>query len=213
MPDVWIVGATGGIGRFCKEYLSHHRMLTNYCDVARAHMIREGLGSYKPEMLVYAAGINHLAWSRDLNPLDMMAVYDVNVVGVLRCLQAAPTLKRVVVIGSDAAVRPMRTSVAYNASKAALEAMVKCIARERAEEGFVINIVAPGLIEGTEMTMDVYRQTAELRPDLDLEQYMVSGIPAGRAGNAREIARVVKWLVDDAPDYLNGSVITVNGAR
>jgi 2,3-dihydro-2,3-dihydroxybenzoate dehydrogenase len=60
-------------------------------------------------------------------------------------------VKRVVVVGSDAAWREMRTSVAYCASKAALHQAVRVIARERASEEFAINVVAPGMTEPTGM--------------------------------------------------------------
>ena len=212
LRDVWIVGAEGGIGRFCCGYLHPHRMFTNYIDVTLSvEEIMKQLGDYEPSVLVYAAGVNHLDWSDRIDPERMLYVYNVNVVGLLRCIQAAPKLSTVVVIGSDAARRPMRTSAAYNASKAAVEAAVKCIARERPE--LRINVVAPGLIEGTAMTQYVYKRTAQLRPGFDLGSYMTDGIPAGRAGTVREVAEVVEWLVNKAPDYLTGSVIEVNGGR
>jgi len=211
--DVWITGANGGIGKSCCDYLSHHRLLTNDGDVQDKINLINLLGGFQPEVLVYCAGRNYLDWSYKISTIEFNWIYDTNVTGLIRCIQVAPTLSKVVVIGSDAARRPMRTSVAYNASKAAVEAAVKVIARERAHEGFVINCVSPGLIEGTAMTDYVIERTKELRPELDIEEYMLSGIPAGRPGEPSDVARVVKWLVDEAPDYLNGSIIELNGGR
>lgn len=184
-------------------------------DVSEKISIDRYIGSFTEDMhaLVYAAGANYLDWSQDIDTMDRMRyLYDVNCIGLIRCLQLRPEIEKCVVIGSDAATRPMRTSVAYNASKAALNAAVKCIARERARE-LQINIVSPGLISEGQMTAYVYDRTKELRPDLDLESYMLGGIPMGRPGYAVEVAEVVRWLLEDAPAYLNGSIIEVNGAR
>ena len=40
---------------------------------------------------------------------------------------------------------------------------------------------------------------------------LLAGVPVGRLGQAREIARAVQFLVDDDAGYITGSVISVNG--
>lgn len=218
MNDIWVAGGLGAIGTACALLLSENEKNRVYssgmnADVRSYDRLKKFLADKNPDVLVYATGINYLDWSEDIDVDSMKLLYDVNVLGLVRCLQVAKNVRRAVVIGSDAARRPMRTSIAYNASKAALEAAVRVIARERASMNFVINIVSPGLIEEGKMTRYVYERTRELRPKLELEQYMLDQIPMGREGRAAEVAMVVKWLVEDAPDYLNGSVIDVNGAR
>lgn len=217
MSKIWITGATGAIGTACRFVLDNsvvdHEIYADDVDVRWAQTILKFLRDKEPATLVYAAGYNHLDWSWEVDLECVRHAYDVNVVGLLRCIQMCDSLNQVVVIGSDAARRPMRTSVAYNASKAALEAAVKVIARERAREGFVINIVAPGLVKEGNMTQYVYTRTQVLRPEVDLQKYMLAQIPAGRAAYALEVASVVQWLVEGAPSYLNGAVIDVNGAR
>lgn len=214
---IWLVGHEGKIGEAIINAYGEENLVYGPIDVTApmvVHFHHLFKGDQKPWGLIYNAGINHLDWTRNLDPAAMMGCYAINVVGLLRCLQAAPSLKRVVVIGSDAARRPMRTSAAYNCSKAALEVLVQTVARERAHEGFVINTVAPGLIEGTAMTEYVYARTAQIRPGFpDLHDYMIGQIPAGRAGKAYEVAEVVLWLMNDAPNYINGETINVNGAR
>lgn len=219
---VWVTGASGGIGSVIVTYLEDAGHEVYAMDSTDADVTQKGeLDIYvrmlpkPPTALVYAAGINHLDWSKDISTVSMNMVYDTNVTGLVRCLQVAPTLERIVVIGSDAARRPMRTSIAYNASKAALEAAVRVIARERAIDGVTINIVSPGLITGTAMTDYVLDRTREIRPRLDLAGYMIDNIPAGQPGRKADVAKVVKWLLDEeaAPSYLNGAVIDVNGAR
>lgn len=214
---IWIAGSDGGIGSACVDAMRKHPgnivwAMDGSYDVGDGENIVKFLGPNEPEALVYAVGTSYLEWSDKVLWSEVLRVFDVNVVGLLRCLQLATTVKKCVVIGSDAATRPMRTSVAYNASKAALHAAVKVIARERAET-LQINVVAPGLIAPTGMTDYVYDRTKELRPGFSLQEYMTDQIPAGRSGQPSEVAQVVKWLLESAPDYLNGAIIDVNGAR
>lgn len=213
---VWVAGADGAIGEACANSISQeHTVLAmkhEDADVQSGDDIVKFLGREEPDALVYAVGINILEWSDRVQWNEMLRLYDVNVVGLMRCLALAPTIKKCVVIGSDAATRPMRTSVMYNASKAALNAAVKCIARERAKD-LQINVVAPGLIGQSDMTEYVYQRTRELRPSLDLDAYMLGQIPMGRPGFPREVADVTRWLLEQAPEYLNGAIIEVNGAR
>jgi NAD(P)-dependent dehydrogenase (short-subunit alcohol dehydrogenase family) len=106
----------------------------------------------------------------------------------------------------------------YNASKAALHETIRCIARERASDRFSINVLAPGLVEDTEMTKYVYQRSVEIRgrfdTEDDLDRYMLEGIPMDRAAEPEEIAEVVWWLLT-APhiQYLNGAIIPMNGGR
>lgn len=209
--NIFLAGHHGAIGEAINSKLhAHHQLDFLYADVRKFFIAK--YDEIKYDAMIYNIGINHLEWSYKLLDDEFIDTFNVNVTGLLRCLRYIHA-KRVVVIGSDAAHRPMRTSAAYNASKAALEATVKCIARERAADGFIINIVAPGVIEGTKMTEYVANRTAELRPGFDLDKYQLSNIPMGRLGRPDEVAEVVRWLVEDAPDYLNGSTITINGAR
>lgn len=217
--NVWICGGGGIGGEIAKLLRVDHDVFESGkddCNVGDRSWIDSWLRRRHPdvmEAMVYTAGRNHLDYSMSIDPTEMLKAYSVNCVGLVRCLQACPTLRRVVVIGSDAATRPMRTSIAYNASKAALHAAVKVIARERAETGFVINVVAPGLIANTDMTNYVVERTTELRPDLDVMSYMIDQIPFGSPGRKIDVAVVTKWLLEFAPRYLNGSIIEVNGAR
>jgi NAD(P)-dependent dehydrogenase (short-subunit alcohol dehydrogenase family) len=214
--NIWVAGGNGGIGGECVRLLApdHQVFSMEDVDVHDKYAIMHWYNKY-PQMdaLVYAVGLNHLNWSSDIEPEIMNHVFDINVTGLIRCLQVGINLRRVVVIGSDAARRPMRTSIAYNASKAALEAAVRVIARERAADGFVINVVAPGLIANTAMTDYVMNRTAHLRPGFDLYSHMIDAIPAGMPGRKLDVAVVVKWLLEASPSYLNGTVIDVSGAR
>lgn len=89
----------------------------------------------------------------------------------------------------------------YAASKAGLIGFTKSLALEVARKGITVNCVAPGFID-TDMVAGVPEETIDR---------IVGGIPVGRLGKAREIARAVQFLVDDDAGYITGSVLAVNG--
>lgn len=89
----------------------------------------------------------------------------------------------------------------YSASKAGLIGFSRSLAQEVARKGITVNCVSPGYI-GTEMVAAI--------PE-DVLKKLLTGVPVGRLGDAREVARAVQFLVDDDAGYITGSVIAVNG--
>ena len=88
--------------------------------------------------------------------------------------------------------------VNYAASKAALAAAVKSLAREVGRKGILVNAVAPGVIE-TDMTAK-----------LPLDQILPM-IPVRRMGRPEEIAGVVSFLCSEDSTYVHGQIIAANG--
>jgi NAD(P)-dependent dehydrogenase (short-subunit alcohol dehydrogenase family) len=112
---------------------------------------------------------------------------------------AASGARRVVNITDIAAVRGWPSHSAYCASKAALEAFSRAAAAELAPI-CQVNSVAPGIIT--------------LPPEVSTREAVVCRqIPAGRLGDPEEVAQVVEFLLLDAPDYLTGESITIDGGR
>ena|ERR1022692_698448 len=89
----------------------------------------------------------------------------------------------------------------YAASKAGLIGFSKSLALEMAQRGITVNCVAPGFIE-TEMVGAI--------PKAVLDK-VIEKIPQRRLGRPDEVARVVKFLLDDESAYITGAVYTVNG--
>jgi 3-oxoacyl-[acyl-carrier protein] reductase len=108
---------------------------------------------------------------------------------------------RIVSISSVGGLRGMRGQTNYCASKAGIIALTRALAREVARSNITANAIAPGFID-TEMISSI--------PDAHRPQYL-SQIPAGRFGNADDIAGVVLFLLTDAASYITGQVITVDG--
>jgi acetoacetyl-CoA reductase len=89
----------------------------------------------------------------------------------------------------------------YAASKSGLFGFTKSLALETARKGITVNCVTPGFIE-TDMVAAV--------PE-EILKTIISRIPVGRLGQGSDIARAVKFLVDDEAGYITGSVLAVNG--
>lgn len=218
---IWVVGGTSGIGLACFELIDEELELDAIAsghdvDVRDQEILKDFVAEWKQPIkkIVYAAGVNTLAWSEHIDTDIALDMYNTNVLGLIRVLKVVPDVERVVVIGSDAAWRPMRASGAYCASKAALHHLVQVIAREKASDAFAINIVAPGMTQ-TGMAHAVDTQVLKLRgwSDASATAYELSQIPLGRRAIPEEIAEVVGHLLTIQTPYLNGAVIPVNGAR
>ncbi|GGI74715.1 SDR family oxidoreductase [Shewanella gelidii] len=136
---------------------------------------------------------------------QFQSVLDVNLTGTFLCgREAAAAMIQsgqagvIINISSLAKAGNMGQSN-YSASKAAVAAMSVGWAKELARHNIRSAAIAPGVIE-TEMT-------AAMKPEA--MERMVKAIPAGRLGQAAEIASTVKFIIEN--DYVNGRVIEVDG--
>src|SRR5205085_1394889 len=103
------------------------------------------------------------------------------------------------VIGSTTAGLPQ---AAYSSSKAAIIGLTRDLAQQwTGRKGIRVNAIAPGFF-ASEMT-DQY-------PDGYLES-MLWRVPAGRAGDAVEVAAAVVFLASDAASYITGALLPVDG--
>ena len=227
---VLIIGGHSGIGMAVSELLNKQRPdipeMEQYVpdkatlDVESRSTVERVIREEGPfTHIIYSAGLNRLAWvyDRSISFLmeDMFYVNCSGFVGVVsahvRIWEGAPL--SVVAVSSDAARIPMRGSVAYCASKAALEAAVRCMAREMAPV-HRINAVAPGMVEGTPMTEYIDRTIPEFRdwsPEYARE-YERSGTPTGRRATLAEVAETIVWVLT-GPEQMTGAIIDINGGR
>lgn len=91
----------------------------------------------------------------------------------------------------------------YAASKGAMIAMTRTIARGYAAQGVLAFAVAPGFTV-SEMTEEYLQGRGGAQ--------IIADIPLGRVASTDEVAEVIRWLAVDAPPSATGSVIDVNGA-
>jgi acetoacetyl-CoA reductase len=136
-------------------------------------------------------------------------VIDVNLGGCFNMAKAAfPGMRarkfgRIVNIGSINGQAGQYGQVNYAAAKSGIHGFTKALAQEGARVGVTVNAIAPGYID-TDMV-------AAVPPDV-LEK-IVAKIPAGRLGQASEIARGVVFLTGDDAGFVTGSTLSINGGQ
>lgn len=91
----------------------------------------------------------------------------------------------------------------YAASKGAIGQLTKAFANEWAAKGVQINAIAPGYIATD--------NTQALRDNEERSEAILSRIPAGRWGEPEDFKGPVIFLASKASDYMNGSILTVDG--
>lgn len=219
----WVIGGTSGIGKAAATLLAgpalHVSATGETVDVRDESQLKEFWDSRCGfKYVVYSAGINCLMPYEELDMDIARDIFEVNVLGLMRVIkimsQDKGALKSLVVVTSDAATRPMRTSSAYCASKAAVNMLIKQAAREQA--GFIkVNGIAPGMTESTDMSAYIDATVPQLRgwTEEHARSYERSQIPLQRRGTPREMAEAIRYLLLDSPDYQTGSIMEVNGGR
>ena len=157
------------------------------------------------QIIVNNAGIHDDAPMAGMSTAQWKRVIDVSLHGFFHVTQpllmpmARTRWGRIVSISSVAGVLGNRGQTNYAAAKAALHGASKSLAREMATRNITVNVVAPGVIEGS-MANDAF-------PPEMIKQV----VPAGRAGTPDEVAALVAFLCSADAGYINGQVIGING--
>ncbi|KAG5376646.1 hypothetical protein IGI04_041242 [Brassica rapa subsp. trilocularis] len=162
-------------------------------------------------ILVNSAGIVDPNYPTIANtPIDdFNRIFRVNTRGsFLCCKEAAKRLKRggggrIILLTSSLTEALIPGQGAYTASKAAVETMVKILAKELKGTGITANCVSPGPV-ATEMFFSGKSE--------ETVKSIIERSPFGRLGETRDIAPVVGFLASDGGEWINGQVIVANGA-
>ena len=113
---------------------------------------------------------------------------------------------RIINNSSTGGLRGTQNMSDYSAAKWGVIGLTKSAALEYANENIIINVIAPGII-ATEQFREIEQRIPEVFEKLQQDT------PIGRFGEMHEIAEVVDWLLREAPAYLTGTVIPVDGGR
>jgi len=170
--------------------------------------IEEELGAI--DILVCSAGLpGRSLRTVDVDDAEWRRVFSVNADGVFYCNRAVVGgmsrrgFGRIVNVASIAGKEGNPMAAAYSASKAAVIALTKAIAKDVATTGVLVNCVAPAVIE----TPILEGITA------DHLQYMVDRIPMGRTGHADEVAALICWLASRECSFSTGATYDISGGR
>lgn len=157
------------------------------------------------DILVNNAGIAQEKLFTQITDEDWSIMLQNNLTSVFYCtqevLQTMLAKKEgcIINISSIWGVTGGSCEVHYSVAKAGIDGMTKALAKELGPSQIRVNSIAPGAIN-TDMNKNLSKEEWE-----ELKQE----IPLERIGKAEEIARCVKWLIEDT--YTTGQVISVNG--
>jgi NAD(P)-dependent dehydrogenase (short-subunit alcohol dehydrogenase family) len=215
----WVIGGTSGIGKSAVQSLALYDIEVTgpEVDVRDRNQLNLFLDENAPfDVIVYCAGINHLDFIGDISNYIVMDMFDVNVIGFINVVNRLLKYQqsgKIICVVSSAADTPMRGSIAYCSSKAALKMAVKCTARELAPSWSVIG-VSPIAVDGTAMTKYIDATVPRFRgwtPE-QAREYELDGIPMGRRPSANEVGELIAQIAD-MNDFMSGSIIEFGGGK
>ncbi len=159
----------------------------------------------KIDVLINNAGISQEGLFTDVTESEWQEMINTNLNSVFYCTQQ--TLKYmltrkqgcIINISSIWGETGASCEVVYSTTKAAINGMTKALAKEVGLSNIRVNAIAPGIID-TDMNKNL--------TDEELEK-IKEQIPLNKIGKATDIAKCVKWLIED--DYTTGQIISING--
>ena len=156
-------------------------------------------------VLINNAGISQEGLFTDVTEEEWQKIINTNLNSVFYCNQQAlkymiPEQQGCIInISSIWGETGASCEVAYSTTKAAINGMTKALAKEVGPSNIRVNAIAPGIID-TDMNRNLTNE--------ELEQ-IKEQIPLNKIGKALDIAKCVKWLIED--EYTTGQIISING--
>ena len=157
--------------------------------------------------MVNNAGISHMGLFTDTTPELWDKMINVNIRSVLNCTHlAVPKMvsKKEGVILNISSIwgnRGASCEALYSATKGAVNAFTKAMAKELGPSGIRVNAIAPGVIDT--------KMNAWLSPEE--KEILTDDISLMRFGTVEEVANFAVFLAGDEASFLNGQIITLDG--
>jgi 3-oxoacyl-[acyl-carrier protein] reductase len=183
-------------------------------DVAKAADVKKIFAETKKafgrlDILVNNAGVYNLLPLEEVTEEDFHRHFNVNVLGLLLATQEAAKLfgdkgGSVINVGSVASDLNTPNTVVYTATKGAVDAVTRVLAKELGPRKIRVNSINPGVIEteGTHAAGVI---------GSDFEKQFVALTPLGRTGQPDDIAPVAVFLASDESRWVTGDTLAVSG--
>ena len=176
------------------------------CDVADGQAVKAAFDRIgDADILICNAGIMHFGLMSMMEEAAWDRLFAVNVKGIYHCVNAAMPgfLKKqrgsIVTVSSMWGQVGASCEAAYSATKGAVIALTKALAKELGPSGIRVNCVAPGVIL-TDMCANV---------DPEILDEMAGETPVGRNGTSADVAKAMEYLAD--AEFVTGHILSVNG--
>jgi 2-keto-3-deoxy-L-fuconate dehydrogenase len=184
------------------------------CDITSAEQVDRLADRLETlDILVNSAGIGLVGNIEETELEEWQRLFRVNVEGTYLMTKAAiPLLKKgrgsIVNIGSVAGMVGVKRRFAYCATKGAVLAMTRQLAVDYPTE-LRVNCIAPGTVDSpfVEGYLEKYHRHEKEKVRAELNQRQ----PLGRLGRPEEIAQLALYLCSPAADFMNGSVVAIDG--
>ena len=157
------------------------------------------------DVLINNAGIYEFGPLEQITPEHFHKQFNLNVLGLILATQQAaaqfgPAGGAVVNVSSVVAYAPIPNAAVYSATKAAVDAVTKALAKELGPKQIRVNSINPGPVEteGTAGFKDMFEQ-------------FIPQIPLGRIGQPDDIAKVAVFLASDDAAWITGEVLPAAG--
>jgi len=176
--------------------------------VARAVEVLGGV-----DVLVNDAGVGAVGTVESNDDAEWMRVFDVNVLGVVRCSRAVlPHLRRsahpaVVNLASIVSTTGLPQRACYGATKGAVLSLTMAMAADCAADRIRVNCVCPGTVD----TPWVERLLGQATDPDAARAALVARQPIGRLGTAEEVAAAIVYLASPEAGYVTGTALAIDG--
>ena len=176
------------------------------CDVSDGEAVRAAFANIPDvDILICNAGIAHYGLMSMMSESDWDRLFDVNVKGIYHCVNAAMPafLKKqkgcVITVSSMWGRVGASCEAAYSATKGAVIALTKALAKELGPSGIRVNCVCPGVIL-TDMCASFDEETLA---------GLAEETPLGRNGSPMDVAKAMAYLSD--AEFVTGHILNVDG--
>ena len=161
------------------------------------------------DVLVNNAGVFEFSPLEAVTETEFHREFNINVLGTILATREAlkyfgPAGGSVINLSSVAGVKAIPNSVVYSATKGAVNAITRVLAKELGARKVRVNAIAPGPVE-TEGVHEIGIIGS------DFEKQMVAETPLGRIAQPVDIARIAVFLASDSSGWLTGDIITASG--